>query len=142
VSVQPSVAWHRDAPPPDAAEPNRSNVARVHADRAIRKGADTASRRQVTITSDTREDSQAGPAAEPVLVRIDLNKRGVWEVQLPDHDAPVGCKDLEQARRAAYRYAAGRRPCTLIARDAYQRVIGREDLLGNDDFVSPHGWFR
>jgi hypothetical protein len=93
------------------------------------------------MTSHTREDSHAVPAVDPVLVRIDLNKRGVWEVQLPDHDAPVGCKNLEDARRAAHRYAARRRPCTLIARDAYQRVVRREDILGDDDVAPSNSWF-
>ena len=54
---------------------------------------------------------------------------------------PVTFETLEGARRAAYLYAARGRPCKLIARDAYQRVVRCEYIPGHDDVVSHNGWF-
>ena len=45
---------------------------------------------------------------------------------LPECRDHVFCATLEDARLAAYRGVASRRPCELIVRDAYHRVIKRE----------------
>jgi len=87
------------------------------------------------------EHVNSDPPANPVLVRVDLNKRGAWELQPPERDEPVTCKSREDASRAARRYAARRRSCTRIARDAYWRGVRRERIFGRDDVAPRHGWF-
>ena len=62
----------------------------------------------------------------PTTVRVDISVRGAWEIELPDRGGRVRCETLEEASRVAYRYAAERRPCELIVRDAYHRVVQRE----------------
>lgn len=62
----------------------------------------------------------------PTTVHVDLNARGAWEVALPDQREHVTCRTLEEASRLAYRCAADRRPCELIVRDAYHRVLHHE----------------
>ena len=59
-------------------------------------------------------------------VCVDLTVRGAWEIVLSDQREPVTCKTLEEASRVAHRCAADRRPCELIVRDAYHRVLDRE----------------
>jgi hypothetical protein len=63
-------------------------------------------------------------------VRVDHEMRGSWEVGLPDQPSPVRCRTLEEARRVAYRAAAGRQPCELVICDAYHRVAHRELVAG------------
>jgi hypothetical protein len=62
----------------------------------------------------------------PITVRVDIGVRGAWEIELPDRDDRVRCETLEEASRVAHRCAAERRPCELIVRDAYHRVVRRE----------------
>ena len=59
-------------------------------------------------------------------VRVDISKRGAWEVALSDPGERVTCETLEEASRVAYRCAADRRPSELIVCDAYHRVVHRE----------------
>lgn len=59
-------------------------------------------------------------------VCVDLTVRGAWEIVLSDQREPVTCNTLEEASRVAHRCAADRRPCELIVRDAYHRVLDRE----------------
>ena len=66
----------------------------------------------------------------PVTVRVDPNGRGAWEVVMPDQHEPVTCGTLDDARRVAYLCAAHRRPCELIVRDAYHRVLHHELING------------
>jgi hypothetical protein len=61
----------------------------------------------------------------PITVRVD-SVRGAWEIELPDRGDRVRCKTLDEASRAAYRYASERRSCELIVCDAYHRVVQRE----------------
>ena len=61
-------------------------------------------------------------------VHVDLNGRGVWEVALPDQPDRVSCGTLEEASRLAHRCAAERRPCELVVRDAYHRVLDCEQV--------------
>lgn len=67
---------------------------------------------------------------QPVTVWVDLDRRGAWDVVLPDADEHIICETLEEASKIAYRCAANRRPCELIVRDAYHRVLRREQISG------------
>ena len=64
------------------------------------------------------------------MVRVDISKRGAWEVALSDPGERVTCGTLEEASRVAHRCAADRRPSELIVRDAYHRVVHRELIDG------------
>jgi hypothetical protein len=59
-------------------------------------------------------------------VHVGLNNRGQWEVALPAASEPVRCETLDVARSVAYRCAMRSRPCELVVRDAYHRVVQRE----------------
>jgi hypothetical protein len=64
-----------------------------------------------------------------MTVRVDHTVRGLWEVALSDQREPLMCQTLGEASRVAYGCAADRRPCELIVRDAYHRVLEHE-LIG------------
>jgi len=68
-----------------------------------------------------------------IKVCVDFNYRGAWDVELPYEAKPVMCRTLDEATRVAYRCAADRRPCELIVRDAYHRVVRRELVDGEQD---------
>jgi hypothetical protein len=59
-------------------------------------------------------------------VCVDHGVGGCWEVALSDQREHVVCETLEEASREAYRCAADRRPCEVVVRDAYHRVMRRE----------------
>ena len=63
---------------------------------------------------------------ELTTVQVDLTGRGAWEVAAPAEHAHIDCATLDEARIIAYRWADERRPCELIVRDAYHRVLRRE----------------
>ncbi len=63
-----------------------------------------------------------------MTVHVDHSVGGSWEVALSDQQEPVVCRTLEEASRVAHRCAADRRPCELVVRDAYHRVIHHELL--------------
>jgi hypothetical protein len=65
----------------------------------------------------------------PPTVCVHISIRGAWEVALPDAGGRVTCETLEEASRVAYGLAAGRRPCELIVRDAYHRVLQRQLII-------------
>lgn len=65
----------------------------------------------------------------PMMVSVDPNGRGAWEVAHPDADRRVTCQTLEDAKKVAHQ-AAGRGSCELIVHDAYHRVIERETIGG------------
>lgn len=67
-------------------------------------------------------------AAYPTI-RVEHDRNGDWDVELPEQTAPVRCRTLEEARRLAYRQARRRQPCELVICDAYHRVAHRE-LIG------------
>lgn len=71
-----------------------------------------------------------GTTMTAVAIRVDLNRRGGWDVGLPDASEPVTCATLDEARRVAYESAADRHPCELIVYDAYHRVLHRELVDG------------
>jgi hypothetical protein len=62
----------------------------------------------------------------PITFCIDPDGRGAWDLVISEEMEHVSCATLDDAKRVAYRRAADRRPCELIVRDAYHRVIGRE----------------
>ncbi len=68
----------------------------------------------------------------PTTVRVDIGVRGAWRIELADRGDLVRCETLEEASRVAYRCAAERRPCELIVRDAYHRVVQRELITGSE----------
>lgn len=69
----------------------------------------------------------------PIMVRVDLNVRGAWEIALSDQRERVTCTTLEEASRVAHRCAADRRPCELIVCDAYHRVLHHELISGGGE---------
>ena len=64
-------------------------------------------------------------------VRVELGVRGAWEIKLSDQGGRVVCNTLEEANSVAHRCAAERRPCELIVRDAYHRLLYRELVNGD-----------
>jgi hypothetical protein len=60
----------------------------------------------------------------PATLVIDADGHGAWDLVISTEH--VSCATLEDARRLAHRRAADRRPCEVIVRDAYHRVIDRE----------------
>lgn len=72
--------------------------------------------------------------ARQLTIRVDFDGHRGWEVELGD--ARITCETLDDARRIAFLKAARRRPCELVVRDAYHRVIECEhidDVVGADD---------
>jgi hypothetical protein len=65
-------------------------------------------------------------------VSVDISARGAWEVVLPDRRERLTRETLEEASRLAYRCATDRRPCELIIRDAYHRVLQRKMIMRRD----------
>jgi hypothetical protein len=63
------------------------------------------------------------------IIRVDLERRGDWEVEVPDEQLPLHCRTLQEARLLAYRRASRLQPCELVICDAYHRVAHRE-LVG------------
>ena len=72
---------------------------------------------------------------QEVSIRVDFNGQGGWEVDLDD--ARITCESLDDARRIAFLKAARRRPCELVVRDAYHRVIEREHIDAVSGASSP-----
>ena len=59
-------------------------------------------------------------------MRVDRNRRGEWEVPVPDRPEPVRCATLEEARSVVQSCAAQLSQCEVIFFDAYHRVRHRE----------------
>ncbi len=67
-------------------------------------------------------------------IRVDLNRRGAWEITLPVGLDPINCGgSLYEARRAASRFAAHWHPCEVVMCDAYHRVVHRELIDSYED---------
>ena len=66
---------------------------------------------------------------DAATVRVELSPRG-WEITMPARRERVSCERLDEARGVAYLYAVRSRPCELIVRDAYHRVLERELITG------------
>jgi hypothetical protein len=57
-------------------------------------------------------------------VRLDFNRRGDEDIQLPDQDdSRVTCETLEEAERVAHVCATYQQPCELAECDAYNRAL-------------------
>jgi hypothetical protein len=62
-----------------------------------------------------------------VTVHTRTDRRGDWDVELPDRSARVTCQTIDEARTVAREYAQkAAQPCEVIVRDAYNRVMVRE----------------
>lgn len=66
-----------------------------------------------------------------VTVCVQHHPRGQWEVVIAGRRARVVCETLEDARRVAYLSMRGIHDFELIVRDAYNRVLHRELIAGN-----------
>ncbi len=66
-------------------------------------------------------------------VRVELNRRGDWDIELSDQDSSMSCETLEEAERVAHICAAYRQPCELVVCDAYHRVLHRELIDASTD---------
>jgi hypothetical protein len=62
-------------------------------------------------------------------VRVDMNRRGEWEVALPDGADVVRCRTIRDAMTIANRCAADHPDCEIIFHDAYHRVLHRKRSL-------------
>jgi hypothetical protein len=91
------------------------------------------------ISDPEKKLRRCGPS--PLTVRVDHTGRGAWEVTMPDQRERLTCETLDDARRVAYLCAARTRPCELIVRDAYHRVLHHEVINGKGDPTAtrPHG---
>jgi hypothetical protein len=69
----------------------------------------------------------------PVTVRVYRNRRGGWEITSPDQRCRVTCETFDEAKRVAYLCVAHRRPCELVVRSTYRRVLHREFIDGAED---------
>ena len=63
---------------------------------------------------------------------------GRWKVVPSDRRERITCETFDDARRVAYLAVAHTRPCELIVRDAYHRVIHRELIDGAQ--AAQTGW--
>ena len=63
---------------------------------------------------------------QSATVCVERNWRGEWEVAVAEQSNRMSCPTLDEARRVARQTAERRRPCQLVVRDAYHRVIGPE----------------
>ena len=78
----------------------------------------------------------------PLIVPVDRNPRGGWDIDLPDQHARVRCETLDDAKRVAFLRAAHGHACTVVVRDAYHRVLDEEFIASDDDIApqsAPHG---
>jgi hypothetical protein len=66
-------------------------------------------------------------------VRVELSRRGDWDVELSDQDNRMSCETLEEVERVAQICAAYRQPCELVVCDAYHRVLHRELIDASAD---------
>ena len=62
-----------------------------------------------------------------ITVRVEMNRRGAWELTVPDDHTRIVCATLADATRRA-RSIAGTRPSELIVHDAYHRLVEHERL--------------
>ena len=81
----------------------------------------------------SKTETNVGPDVQqdPITVRIELNRRALWEVGISDQIDRVTCETLDDARRVAYLCVAHTRPCELIVRDAYHHVLQHEFVDGH-----------
>jgi len=73
-----------------------------------------------------------------ITVRVEMNRRGAWELAVSDEHTRIVCMTLGDALRQA-RSIAGTRPSELIIRDAYHRLLEYERLGIS---CRHHGWHQ
>ncbi len=71
--------------------------------------------------------SDSGVRIIEITVRVEMNRRGAWELTVPDDHTRIVCATLTEATRRA-RSIAGTRPSELIVHDAYHRLVEHERL--------------
>ena len=76
------------------------------------------------------ENPANGRAGSRLIVKVGLDRRGRWTVELPDKRGIGSCETLDDARRVAYLHAARRRCWELVVRDSYNRVVQHEVVDG------------
>jgi len=87
----------------------------------------------------SRDARRATGSSDPITVVVKRTLRGRWEVVLPGRRTGITCETLDDARRMAYLSLAHGRPCELIVRDAYHRVLSRELIDGHQlPLTDPH----
>lgn len=74
-----------------------------------------------------RRDAPGRARLIEITVRVEMNRRGAWELTVPDEHTRIVCATLADALRQA-RSIAGTRPSELIIRDAYHRLLAHERL--------------
>jgi hypothetical protein len=73
------------------------------------------------------------PTPTPSTICVDLDGHGHWDVAMSDPDTHLTCGTFDDARRVAHQRATRRRPCELVVRDAYHRVVSRELMADSDE---------
>ena len=68
-----------------------------------------------------------GPSS---TVQVDRDARGTWHVVPTADEDERFCATLAEASDLAFRWAGEHRPCELIVRDAYHRVVRHELING------------
>ena len=63
-------------------------------------------------------------------VQVDYDAGGAWHVAPSADDEDRLCATLAEASEVAFHWAGEHRPCELIVRDAYHRVVRRELIDG------------
>ena len=74
-----------------------------------------------------RDDQCIRRRTVEITVRVEMNRRGAWELAVVGERTRVVYATLADARRQA-RSIAGTRPSELIVRDAYHRLLEHERL--------------
>lgn len=69
-----------------------------------------------------------GKSPDPMTICVDFNEYGDWEIVVPDERDRETCDTLDEAVRVAHLRAVDWRPCELVVRDAYHRVLRREHV--------------
>jgi hypothetical protein len=73
----------------------------------------------------------------PLIVSVERNPRGGWDIEFPEQHTRVRCETLDDAKRVAFLSAAHSRACTVVVRDAYHRVLDEVFVSGDQDLAAP-----
>lgn len=60
------------------------------------------------------------------VVQVRISRLGGWQVSVPGDHGPLGCENLDEARRIAQQCVAHGHARELIVYDAYDRVLERK----------------
>jgi hypothetical protein len=78
------------------------------------------------MRSETESPASAAGFEAPVIVRIQHDSDGRWNVTAVGAQRPISCETLDDARRVAYLSFAHAHRCELIIRDVERHVLHRE----------------